>query len=173
MPPLDCLQAMLQQDVIYISIEEGFQKQTYRNRFEIMSPNKRQILSIPLSKGKTKLTTKEVKISYAEPWQKKHWNSIETAYDNSPFFHYFDYKLKPMFMQQPEYLWEYNLSLLKIILACLKSPKSIEIVQDRPNAEALISMQKVEAYEQVFFDRHAFMPNLSIIDWLFNTGGNF
>jgi hypothetical protein len=170
LPPLDYLQALLQQEIIYISIGENFQKQTFRSRFEIMSPNKRQLLSIPLEKGKSSLRMEEVKISYAEPWQRKHWNAIETAYDNSPFFPYFDYKIKPVFMETPDFLWQYNFALLQNILACLKCTKKIEITPGNPNVASLIAAQKVQQYDQVFSDRHPFMPNLSILDWLFNNG---
>ena len=98
------MKALLNCSTVYISVKEPFIKQTYRSRFEIMSPNKRQLLSIPLSKGKTKILTEMVAISYAEPWQKKHWHAIETAYDNSPFFMFLDYKLSRLVSLKRLYL---------------------------------------------------------------------
>jgi len=173
LPPLDYMQALLSCKKAYISIGESFQKQTYRNRFEIMSPNKRHTLSIPVQKGKTKLAMNEVKISYAEPWPRKHWQALETAYENSPFFEYYDYKLKPIFTKEYEFLWEYNYDLLKAVLSFLKADTQLELTNELPNTKELIAPQTVPQYDQVFMEKHAFMENLSILDWVFNQGSSF
>lgn len=170
LPPLGYIQAVLQCKTAYLSIGENFEKQTYRSRFEIMSPNKRQLLSVPLVKGKSSVKMREVQISYDEPWQKRHWHAMETAYDNSPFFPFYDFKLKPVFMNSPIYLWEYNLALLQTVIDCLRSQVQLEITEEEPNSEFLIASQEVPMYDQVFSDRHGFMANLSIVDWIFNIG---
>ncbi len=169
LPNLAMIDVMLQADIVQISLTEHFQKQTFRSRFEIMGPNKRQVLSIPLQKGKTTCTTAQVKISYDEPWQRKHWQAIETAYLNSPFFEYYDYKLKPIFFMEATYLWEYNLALLKLVFAFLKVEKKLELVSALPNYDELSYKNNIE-YDQVFSDKLGFMPNLSVIDWIFNQG---
>jgi hypothetical protein len=170
LPPLDYIQAMIAKPKAYISTGELFQKQTFRNRFEIMSPNKRHMLSVPVQKGKTKLRMKEVKISYAEPWPRKHWQALETAYENSPFFEYYDYKLKPIFTADYEFLWEYNYALLKEVLRYLKVDIELELTDELPNTEALIVKQTTPEYDQVFMEKHGFMNNLSVLDWVFNVG---
>lgn len=164
------MQALLSCHKAYVSIGEPYQKQTFRNRFEIMSPNKRHMLSVPVQKGKTKLSMKEVKISYAEPWQRKHWQALETAYESSPFFEFYDYKLKPLFTSEFEFLWEYNYALLKALLEYLKLDIELELTHELPNTEALIESQSVPKYDQVFSEKHGFMENLSVLDWLFNVG---
>jgi len=173
LPPFTYVQSMLGCKKVQISMSEPFQKQSLRSRFEIMSPNQRQVLSVPLQKGKSKCRMDEVKISYAEPWQRKHWQALETAYHNSPFFEYYGYQLKPVFMEQPVYLWQYNLKLLEMCKTLLKVDVAIEPTETLPNAFDTIEKTTIVPYDQVFADRHGFMENLSIVDWLFNVGANF
>jgi hypothetical protein len=170
LPPVSFFQALMKHDEVYISLGEPFKKQTLRSRFEIMSPNKRHTLSIPMKKGKTNCTMEEARISYDENWQRKHWQAITTAYDSSPFFEFLDYELKPLFMDQPVYLHEYNLSLLKWCMSKMKMDTRLKFTEEMPNSEAFIAGQKTFEYDQVFMEKHGFMPNLSVLDWLFNVG---
>ncbi len=171
LPSFNYVQLLSKYNSVYININEPFVKQSYRNRFEIMGSNKREILSIPLQKGKTLLKTKDVRISYDENWQKKHWQAIISAYKNAPFFEYYDYHLAPLFMVKETYLWEYNYQLLLKCLTLLHIDTKIIFIEDiLPNTHQMIENINPLHYEQVFSDRLGFMQNLSIIDWLFNQG---
>jgi len=173
LPPFNVVQCMMGFETVRVSLSEPFEKQSLRSRFEIMSPNQRQVLSVPLQKGKSKCRMDEVKISYAEPWQRKHWQALETAYHNSPFFEYYGYQLKPIFMDQPVYLWQYNIKLLEICFKLLRTSITIDTTHALPNAFNAIEQTKILPYEQVFIEKHGFMENLSILDWLFNVGADF
>lgn len=170
LPPLDYIQVLISCKKAYISIGEQYQKQTFRNRFEIMSPNKRHMLSVPVQKGKTKLSMQDVRISYAEPWPRKHWQALETAYESSPFFEFYDYKLKPIFTAEYTFLWEYNYALLKAVLEFLNADVTLELTEELPNIKSEMGNLKLLVYDQVFLEKHGFMENLSVLDWLFNVG---
>ena len=73
---------------ITLYIHGNYQKQTYRNRAQIYSPNGILDLSIPIIKPKNIIEKKDynIKICYDENWQKKHWKTIKNSYSSSPFF---------------------------------------------------------------------------------------
>ena len=72
---------------------------------------------------------------------------------------------------------ELNISLIKIILKLLKFEIPIEEKNHNKvneKRDLIISKKIVDAsilkYNQVFIDKHGFLPNLSIVDLLFNLG---
>ena len=81
-------------------------------------------------------------------------------------------------------LLAYNLEVIKTICGCLQIPFSehfTAVYEKEPNTDKnhrhLISPKpplhfKCPEYQQVFGDRHGFIPNLSILDLLFNEGPN-
>jgi len=55
-------------------------------------------LSIPVLKVNGNHTlTKDIRIATSIPWQRVHWRSIETAYNNSPFFLYYKDEFEKVF----------------------------------------------------------------------------
>ena len=69
---------------------EHFKKQTIRNRCSIYSSNGSLVLSVPkVRKSSSKTLIKDIQICYTEPWQKIHWNAIQSSYNSSPFFEYY------------------------------------------------------------------------------------
>jgi hypothetical protein len=125
----------------------------------------------------------DVKISNHSDWQTQHWRSIESAYNSSPFFEYYLDDLKPFYEKKWLFLWEFNANLQNKILDMLEIEKQIEYVGKfeplvdksvldvrnliHPKKESLITVQ---SYYQVFEQKMGFIPNLSIIDLLFNMG---
>jgi hypothetical protein len=166
---------------------EHFPKQTYRSRCEIYSPNGVLTLSVPLIKRNQRQAVKDVRIAYEYEWQKLHWRSLESCYRRSPFFEYYEDDFRPFYeSQKPEFLIDLNTSLQSMILKLLKLKPNIsfstEYHKEYPAVDDLrdiispkVSLQNSEpyfqtAYMQVFEPRHGFIPNLSIVDLLFNQG---
>jgi len=81
----------LMQSEVCFEICENFPKQTFRSRMLITGPNGSQLLAIPTVKTGLRRTMKDVKISYAEDWQKDHWKSLEASYRRSPYFEYYEH----------------------------------------------------------------------------------
>lgn len=126
----------------------------------------------------------DVKMDNDYPWQRQHWRTLETAYRTSPFFEFYEDDIAPLFHNTYHSLMDFNLKTIETICACLqiKMPRErtqiFELdVRDKMDGRTLINsktklpLQQPE-YVQVFGDRNDFIPNLSILDLLFNEGTN-
>ncbi|WP_312825185.1 WbqC family protein [Epilithonimonas sp.] len=159
---------------------ENFPKQTYRNRASIYGANGKLALIIPI-KHTGKREIKDIEVSFAEDWQKLHWKSIKTAYQSTPYFEYYEDKLKKIYAEQIVSLKEFNLKALGIILDILKTEKKYELTKEyfkKPEAEDYRekfsakseSASEFEEYYQSFSDKNGFIKDLSILDLLCNIG---
>ena len=167
-----------------IEKNEHLAKQTYRNRTSIYSPNGKLDLTVPIVKGaKNHTKMKDVRISYDFKWQRLHWLSLETCYRSSAYFEFYEDELARFYHEKFDFLFDYNLELLNWLGKKLKLPVEFKVTseyQDDIPAEldyrGMMNPKKAEElannkhYYQVFEDRHEFLPNLSIVDLLFNQG---
>ena len=176
--PISYYAILLQHKNCNIEMHEHFVKQSIRNRCEIYGANGRLRLTIPKErKGSSKTIIKEIKISYKEDWQKLHWNAIKSAYNSSPFFEYYQDELEPFFKKKESNLVDFNNKLQEVILELLQENNcpnfttsyhhKTECADLRNNDFILENSSK---YNQVFMEKHGFIPNLSILDLLFNLG---
>ncbi|HYH55835.1 MAG TPA: WbqC family protein [Anseongella sp.] len=164
--------------------QEHFPRQTYRNRCHIYSPNGLLALSVPVQKGSGEHTAvKDVRISGHHPWQKIHWRSLEAAYRSSAFFEFYEDELAPFYEKRFDFLYDFNEQLLQLILQWMKVrlpyAYTAVYVKEYPSPAAdyrhRIHPKKPpvftpEPYYQVFADRNGYLPDLSVIDLLFNFG---
>lgn len=182
--PIEYFALLYQHKDCMIDVEEHYLKQSYRNRCIVGTAQGVMSLTIPVIKKNGNHTkVKDIEISYAENWQQHHWRSIVSAYNQSPYFLYYQDELIPFFEKKYEYLAEFNLELTQLLLNLLEIENTIQkttsfITSDHkgiidlrnsihPKKESRI---KFENYIQVFNDRNRFLPNLSILDLLFNLG---
>ena len=75
-----------------------------------------------------------------------------------------------IFFSQPKTLQEYNLKLMQWCIQKLKIETQIQFTDEMPNALEHIQKQEVLQYDQVFMEKHGFIADLSILDWIFNVG---
>jgi len=180
LPPLAYISAGIKEEVFRIEIHETFPKQTCRNHCRIYGPNGIQVLSVPVIRTSGNHTqTRDVRISYSLPWQKTHWKSIETAYNNSPFFLFYQDYFEPVFHRKYNFLIDLNAALLETIFSALKVSTQILYTDhftkfsSRDPREYLVSKKYqlfLPPYHQVFASKSGFISNLSLIDALFNLG---
>jgi len=185
--PVQYYQKLKEYENCIIDNHEHFIKQTFRSRCEIYSPNGKLTLSIPLEKRNKRQPVKDVKISYEYNWQTLHWRSLESSYRRSPFFEYYEDDLRPFYEDKKfDFLIDFNevlqqeiLSLLKLKPNCSFSSEYKSNYENADDFRNIISPKEAtnadpsfspKTYSQVFETRHGFIPNLSIVDVLFNQG---
>lgn len=167
--------------VVFFDAFEHYQKQTFRNRYEILGPNGRQRLTIPVvgQKGK-KIPVSDIEIDYREDWPTIHWRSIVTAYHRSPYFEFFKEELEKVLFTRPTKLIDFNLSTHELLKTWLEMADKEHITSEffenevdmdlRENFKPSKVIFENREYLQVFSDRHSFAHNLSILDLIFNLG---
>ncbi|RZK36483.1 MAG: hypothetical protein EOO90_27275 [Pedobacter sp.] len=183
LPPVSYFTALKENDFNFLlEKHEHFPKQTFRNRVSIASPDGILDLFIPVTKGsKVRTPFKDVKISYDSKWQRLHWLSLQTCYRSSAYFEYYEDGLAPFYEKKYDFLFDYNLELLSWILKQMKLNSTLSFTEeyfketdgldfrDSFNKKTIHSAE-TKSYFQVFSDRNEFIPNLSIVDLLFNQG---
>ncbi len=158
-----------------IEINDFFEKQTIRNRCEILGPNKVLKLTVPCKKEKTQI--KNIKISYSEDWRKIHSKSIEYSYRSSSYFEYYEKKILDVFNKKYTFLTDLNKDIHEVIFECLKIKKETNYSSKYEEYKAnndfrktdFLKKKKFHKYNQVF-SNNKFHSNLCILDLIFNLG---
>jgi len=170
---------------VILETAEHYVKQTYRNRCLIATANGVTVLTVPIEKPDSeKCPTKDIRISSHGRWQHLHWNTFVSAYGLSPFFDYYRDELEPFYTRRFEFLLDFNEALRHLICNWLDIQPKItrtsryltSVAADdfrcaiRPKHAENDPAFTPQPYYQVFGHKHGFLPNLSIIDLLFNMG---
>ncbi|MCD8186963.1 MAG: WbqC family protein [Rikenellaceae bacterium] len=173
---------------VRIDLGEHYRKQSFRNRCEILGANGIIPLTIPVHKSSGEKTpVSQVRIDHSKSWRRQHWNSIWSAYKNSPFFDHYAEHFEPLYATRYELLWEWNRDLQQVMLHLLGAAPPVEYSSvylqatpaDRDWRDALSGKPRLyrpdpdfhpAPYYQVFTERIPFVPNLSIVDLLFCEG---
>ena len=212
--PVQWYQKLHRAEDVQIEQWESFQKQTYRNRCLIATTQGIQALTVPTERGGSPLI-KDTRISDHGNWRHLHWNALQSAYGESPFFEYYQDDIHPFFEQRWDYLLDFNEAIRTKICELIDiqprvvltenflCPAEIKEIKESafgtgyaPKSEANISQisfisagQNIDfrsairpknplpdpdfepkPYYQVYQQKHGFLPNLSILDLLFNMG---
>jgi len=185
-PPVSFFPVLYTNSYVKIDIYEDYRKMSFRNRCLIAGAQGIISLSVPLREGRNqRLPMNEVLISNSEKWQARHFKSIQSAYNRSPFFEYYQDELTVLYQQPFNRLAEWNLHCLNWLKKKMEWPAEIHFtdeaipfhsagVDDRRNQVLPKNYSDLNPvkYRQVFEERTGFFPNLSILDLLFNTGKN-
>ena len=183
-PPISFVSTLYTETYVYLDVYEVYRKMSFRNRCVIAGAQGMVSLSVPLRDGRNQqLPMNDVLISDAEKWQARHFKSILSAYNRSPFFEYYHDGLLKIYQQPFLKLADWNLQCLQWLKEKLNWPAEIRFTEmaipfqasgtdDRRNLvlpKNFYQWNPVQ-YRQVFEERTGFFPNLSILDLLFNTG---
>jgi hypothetical protein len=171
-------------DSVMMEANENYLKQTYRNRCMIATANGIESISIPIEHPKTdKILTKDIRISDHGNWRHNHWHALVSAYGMSPFFEYYADDFAPFYTQKYQFLFDFNEQLRLTICELLDIQPDINYTTEylptvsndfrtaiRPRQPIADNSFSPHPYYQVFKEKHGFLPNLSIVDLLFNMG---
>lgn len=187
--PIQWYQKLYRAEEVFIERCESFQKQTYRNRCIIATTNGPQPLTVPVERGQGD-QIRSLRISDHGNWRHLHWNALKSAYGESPFFDYYQDDIRPFFEQRWDYLFDFNEAIREKMCELLDiQPKVVptelflspaEIKENtfgtdyreaiRPKHPEPDPDFTPRRYYQVYEQKHGFLPNLSVLDLLFNMG---
>ena len=207
--PVQWYQKLYRYDCVLIEQHETFQKQTYRNRCLIATTQGVQALTVPIEHSpltidhspltidhsttrsnngqRSMFNVQSIRLSDHGEWRRQHWQAIQSAYGESPFFEYYEDDLRPFFTERR---WDLLLDFNDAICQ-----KMCELIDIHPNLKCTTEYSKTQTsnqvdfrdvirpkhplpdpdfcakpYYQVFAQKHGFLPNLSILDLLLNMG---
>ncbi len=190
LPPITYFILLAQYDKVIIERGDSFNKSTYRNRCYIAGPNGALRLTIPVLGGKShRMYYLDTQIAYEQDWQKNHWQSLCSCYRSSPYFEFYEDRLAPFYEQRYTYLYEFNRSLLLLMVELLGLDITIaytdeyhktfsqgddyrDLILPDPGKAHHQPPTEPPVYHQVFENKTGFLRNLSIVDLLFNEGPN-
>ena len=188
--PVQWYQKLYRYDNVVIDQFESFQKQTYRNRCRIATTQGVQTLTVPVVHDADNSIC-NIRISDHGNWRHLHWQALQSAYGDSPFFEYYEDDVRPFFSERNwDLLMDYNEAICQKMCELLDiQPNKVQSsefrVQSSCDQELYLSdFRQVinpkhplpdtdfqpRTYYQVYQQKHGFLPNLSILDLLFNMG---
>ena len=182
--PVQWFQKLNRYDRVLIEQHDNFRKQTYRNRCVIATANGTQALTIPVENtAGGKCLRRAVRVSDHGNWRRLHWNALATAYGDSPFFDYYADDLHPMYVRKYDFLLDFNMEMTRLLCQLLDVRPQVELTTAY-TAEAENDFRDVirpkhpvtddgfvpRRYYQVHGAARGFIPNLSVLDLLFNMG---
>ncbi len=189
LPPIEAVAIIKVSEMVIVDVHETYPRQTCRNRCRIGAANGILDMTIPVEKPNGNSTpTGKVVPSTRLPWQKQHWKSICAAYGKSAFFMHYLHLMEPFYLgSAPETLVQWNQDLQEALFEELNIDTEIAIASTfekevngmldlrseiSPKLKKLDSEKNLifKPYFQPFSHKYGFLPNLSIIDALFNLG---
>jgi hypothetical protein len=162
---------------------QRLRKASLSNRCIIAGSNGRITLSIPLEKGRDQRTLyRDLRVFNRLPWQLNHWKTIETCYNNSPWFQFYRHSLEELYRTRFLFLTDWDLACFEWASHQLGrrvgwsvSESYVRSYDDSIDLRGVVLPKNYETlgtirYKQVFEDKIGFQNNLSIIDLLFCEG---
>ncbi|KGN91303.1 hypothetical protein HQ45_00570 [Porphyromonas crevioricanis] len=196
-PPVQYFCKLFASPLVKLEAHEHYIKQTYRSRCHIATAQGMQPLSIPVASGASSACPiREVRISDHGHWQHNHWQAIRTAYGASAFFDYLAPEIAPFYERSWTFLFDYNFEMLQTLLRLSDIDVCLELTTDfcttldaadpitqpsasqsfdyrfaiRPKNPPMDPYFIPACYYQTNAARTGFIPNLSILDLLFECG---
>lgn len=170
-----------QYDSLIFATNDRFQKQTFRNRCQVLGSNKILSLIVPVA-HKQDTIFKDVRIDNNQSWRRDHWGAIYSSYGKAPFFEFFADEFNKLWNMEHKFLLDLNIEFSNLTFRLLQIDVKMALNQDleenaHDDCRNLIVPKKSFThrkiydpvpYGQLFGDK--FEPNLSIADLIMNEG---
>lgn len=164
---------VIKEEFLVFPMSRKLDKKSYANRTIIATANGLQTLSIPLEGGRgSRIVYKEVLISNQENWRAKQLMALQSAYSKSPFYEFYIDSLSKALYSEMDSLSQFNINVFKSVSKILKTEIhfSFDESDQIPIAFEPNVFSEMPHYPQVFRNKFAFQPDLSILDLIFNLG---
>lgn len=165
-----------------------YQRRTARTRTTILTPAGPLDVSVPVHTGHA-LAYRDTRINYDTEWGRRVVYALQTAYNSTPFFEYFEQDYRAVFDKRHVFLWDLNIEILHLTAALAGVGIDInETEAFRPPADGQEDLRIAiepkfthrmrrlchpSPYTQVFAEPYTdrpFTPWMSMLDLLFNMG---
>ena len=174
---------------IYVCVDATgfFYKQTFRNRANVLSPNRVTPLVVSVKSGrKYGVPLNTIEIDYRENWIHKHLKALETYYYSSPFYEVLAKDIEGIYQKKYRLLIELNKAFVDYMMQLLDLQyNGVAFEYEHCDCPGCLDIRKVYSpkrdymqyfvvdylpYYQVYGEKFGFVPELSLFDLLFNLG---
>lgn len=167
--------ALYQSDEVIIEAHEHYIKQTLRNRCTIATDQGPLTLSAYVEKGnQLKMPVTAMRISGHNDWQHQHLHALATYYGQSPFYEYYIDELREVFLHGHDgTLFGMNEALRRHLCREIGFEPKVTYSSEwmGPIATLPVLTEPVPYYQVAAISgRQPFLPDVSILDLLFNMG---
>lgn len=173
--PISYYAALYHAPEVVIEACEHYVKQTLRTRCVIATDQGAQTLSINVEKGKKlKMPIREVRLSGHNDWPRLHLHALATYYGQSPFYEYYIDDLREVFLHGHDgSLFGLNEALRQHICQEIGFTPNVRYSTEWMGPQGnLPVIRDQKPYYQVagVTGRQPFLPDMTILDLLFNMG---
>jgi len=178
-PPIPWYVAACQHEELYLDARQPYRKQQYSSRAYIKVANRVMPLTLPVERRDRHHPIQEKRVVWAENWPHQHWQSLVSAYANSPYFEFYREELAQIYQERFLYLHEWLSATTHWGLKAVEWEGEVKWATGAQEAQAdyrrdFDPTRRVQpawfapiSYPQVF---EGFDEGLSILDLVFNLG---
>jgi hypothetical protein len=164
-----------------LEINDHYERQTLRNRYQLVGSQGDIKLSIPCSTQPEKHYS-TTKINYLSTWQRTHWRTITACYSRAPYYIYYISAIESLFQHSYPSIFEFNYEALRTLCTLwnMNIPNYTDEWRQYPADQFMdlrpwidpstLQQTSFTEYFQVFSDKNGFSGGCSALDILFNCG---
>ena len=131
LPWLGYFDQMFKSDVFVLYDDVQFDKNGWRNRNRIKTPQGPQWLTVPvLTKGRNFPLNREIEINNSVSWQTRHLKSIIQNYSRAPFFDKYISQFESILTQTWRFLIDLNMALIHKLVGQLGMEANLHLSSD-------------------------------------------
>lgn len=181
LPNIQYFSKLLRGKQVAIEACEHYQKQSFRNRCQVLSSQGVLSLTVPVI-WDNRTMIRDVVIDNREPWQRTHLRTIATVYAAAPYWEHLSGVVMPLLESRHKFLFDHNMAITEGLLNILGHSVELTLTDSyttnvdrdfRNSISPKARLQQVDqefiapVYYQVFSESQPFYPNLSILDMMF------